>query len=155
MLDCERMFGFTVRALDWFNDSTAFDKALLLVTTITANEGSLFHLRNYIAIPDNNATKCDHLINMLRAKLPNTVSPLKIMWSDLDENVICLLVVILMIATQIVHVEFFVHLGHHQVEDRDQVSWVVFHLTVQLGVISKDVAAVNVEHGQLQITDFL
>jgi hypothetical protein len=76
------------------------------------------------------------------------------MWTDLDKHIVVLLVTILMVTAQVVHVEFFVHLRHHQVEDRDQVSGVVFYLTVELGVVGENMTAVNIEHRKLKITDF-
>jgi hypothetical protein len=76
------------------------------------------------------------------------------MWTDLNEHIVVLLVTILMVTAQVVHIKFFVHLGHHQVENRDQVSGVVFHLTVELGVVRENVTAVDIEHRKFKITDF-
>jgi len=67
VLDSKRVFGLAVWALNRLNYTAALNKSLFFLTTVVADECSLFHFRYYVSIPNYNTTKGNHLVNMLRA----------------------------------------------------------------------------------------
>lgn len=147
MLNLELMLGLTMLALDRLNDSAALNEPFFLVVAICAQKGSLFHLRDNVAIADDDATQGDHLVNVLGTKLTDAVGLAEVVRTDLDEDILLLFVGTNdLLPSEIIHIKLFVDLGYNKIEDRDQVSGVILNLAVQLRVERVDVTAVNIKH---------
>lgn len=155
MLDLELMLCMAILALERLNYLASLDESLFFGVAVCAQECSLFHFWDDISIPNDNASKRDHLVNVLRTELSDPVRLEEVVWPDLDEDIFLLFVSNHLLTAQVVHVEFLVDLRDHQIEDWDQVSGVVLDLAVELWVVLVNVRAVDVEDLELQVTHFL
>jgi hypothetical protein len=83
------------------------------------------------------------------------------MWTHLNNVIITELVIVhvvvsilLVLPAYVVHVELLVDLGDHQIEDRDDVCWVVLDLPIKHLVKLENVIAIDIEHVGVHLTDF-
>lgn len=80
---------------------------------------------------------------------------------DLDDCVQVLIlfelhILIFLLATnENVHVELFVNLCNNEIEDWDDIGWVIYNLAVQTLIELEDMIAVNLQHILVEFTDFL
>ena len=58
-------------------------------------------------------------------------------------------------STNIVHVKFFEDLSHNQIEDGDDICWVVFNLAVQSLIELEEMVTVDIEDIKVKIPDLL
>ena len=88
-------------------------------------------------------------------KLADTVNSAKVVRADLDDLIVAVLIVVHVVvcvvisslaAANVVHVQLFVDLGDHQIEDGDNVGRVVLNLAVERLIELEDVIAIDVKN---------
>ena len=89
---------------------------------------------------------------MLGAELANTVDLSQVVRSDLDDLLVAELIIVhvvvgflVVLPANVVHVELFVYLSDDEIEDRDNVGWVVLDLPVEHLVEGEDMVTIDVE----------
>lgn len=153
VLDHKLVLCFAMSTLYRLNDSATLNKTFFLGIAVAAEEGCLLHFRDNISVADDDTAQGYHLIDVLRTKLSYAVGLEEIVRPYLNKNVILLVLVTNnLFASKVVHIKLLVDLGNNKIKDRNQVSWVVFNLSVQLWVVGEDVAAVNVKDLHLHFT---
>lgn len=122
-----------------------------------------FHLRHDVTVADDDTSECHQLVDMVRAELSNPVNLPEVMWSDLDDLVefsvfIHKLVIHLLITlSQSVDIEAEISVGlrDHEIEDWNNICWVVNNLAVQAWVICEDVVTVHLKYILVNLPDLV
>lgn len=58
---------------------------------VVALESGLLHFGNDIAISNDNAAESDHFVDVLWAEFSDSVMLFQVVWTDLDEDIILLI----------------------------------------------------------------
>lgn len=138
--DFERVLVITHLAFGRLND-TAFLKLLsLFFVAFGADKRSDFHFRNHIRATNYDTPERDQFFNIRGFHLTDAVHLSKVVRTYLDDCVglsvvvlhvhIAIVLVFAAHANHTVQVAFFETLGDYQIEDRDDIAWVVFQLAV-------------------------
>lgn len=150
-----------VNAVCWLVNATHLNCAFFFSEALCASKVRFFHFRDDIAVADDDTSERDEFFNVSWSQLPDAVHSSKVMGTHLDNVIITELVIVhvvvsilLVLPANVVHVELLVDLGDHQIEDRDDVSGVVFDLPIEHLVELEYVVAVNIEHICVHLTDF-
>lgn len=93
-------------------------------------------------------------------KLADTVNSAKVVGADLDDLIVAVLIVVHVVVrvmigslatANVVHVQLFVDLGDHQIEDGDNVGWVVLNLAVKSLIKLEYVVAIDVKDVAIEL----
>lgn len=150
-----------VRTVGWFEDATHLHGALLFAEALHASEMSLLHLRNDVTVADDDAPQRDQFFDVAGAKLTDTEDSAQVVWSHLDDLVVEFVVthelvsIVLGLTTDVVHIELLVDLGHHEIENGNDIRRVVLNLAVKHLIILKDMVTVDVQHISVEFAHFL
>ena len=98
---------------------------------------------------------------MAWAQLADAEDLAKVVRSNLDDLVVEFVVsheligIVLSLTADVVHIELLVDLGHHEIENGNDVRGVVLNLAVKHLIVLEDMIAVNVEDVSVEFTHFL
>lgn len=99
---------------------------------------------------------------MVRAKLSDSVDFAKVVRTHLDDLIITELVIVhivvsilVILSANVVHVQFFEDLRDDQIENGDDVCWVVLNLLIEHLIKLEDVVTINFKHVAIELSDFL
>jgi len=122
----------------------------------------LFHFRDDITVANDNTAKRDQLFDVIWAKLSDSVDFAKVVRAHLDDLVITELIVVhvvvsilVVLSTDVVHVQLFEDLRDDQIENGDNVGWVILDLPVKHLIKLEHMVTINFEHVAVELSDFL
>ena len=98
---------------------------------------------------------------MAWAQLTDAEDLTKVVRSNLDDLVVEFVIsheligIVLSLTADVVHIKLLVDLGHHKIENGNDVRGVVLNLAVKHLIVLEDVIAVNVEDVSVEFTHFL
>ena len=116
----------------------------------------MLHFWYNVTIANDDAAKSHEFVDVLRSQLTDAICSLEVVGSDLDKDIVHLLVVShVLLTSKVVHVEFLEDLSHNEIENRNDVRRVVFNLAVKLRVIRKNVGTVYIKHLHFHVSNFL
>ena len=152
----------TVDTVGRLKDATHLDRPLLLAEALGASEVRLFHLGHDVAVADDNAAERDQLLDVVRAELADAIHFAKVVRAHLDDLVVAKLVIVhivvsivLVLPTDVVHVELLEHLRDHQIEDRDDIRRVVLNLPVQHLIELEHMVTVDLQDVAIELAHLL
>lgn len=105
VLDNELVLALAVLAFDGFHDASTLDEAFFLCVAVVAEECCLLHFRHNITVADNDTTQSYQLVDVFGSQLSDAEVLPQVEGSDLDKNIILLVVVAhVLLTTEVVHV---------------------------------------------------
>ena len=134
----------------WLSDLTSLDVSEFLLLTFGALEIGFFHLWDSVGGSDDNTFKGDKLVNLTWVELTNLEDLPHVEWSNLNNLVVILVHIILaktvesILVACIVFDILVINPSSNQIENWNDIGWIVFQLFVELLVKSVHVVAVNI-----------
>ena len=152
----------TVRTEGRLEDATHLDRSLFLSEALGAGEVRLFHFGHDVTVADDDTAERDQLLDVVWAELADAIHFTQVVRAHLDDLVVAELVVVhvvvsivLVLPSDVVHVELLEHLRDHQIEDWDDVRRVVLNLPVEHLIELEDVVAVDLEDVAVELAHLL
>ena len=119
----ERVALVAVLTEGWLLDAASLYASFLFSLTFHALEVSFFHLRYNITVANDNSSESDKFINMVGVQLSDPVDLPEVVWSDLNDGILVLLLVELHFLVSLIasrhnfHSNIFVTLRDYKIED--------------------------------------
>ena len=109
----------------WLLDLSEMNRDHLFSLTLDTHEVSLLHLRDNIAVADDDSTERDQLVDVAWAKLPHSVYLPEVLGAYLDDLVVLvqfiklhvLIIFSSVLSTNLVDLQLLEDLCDHQIED--------------------------------------
>lgn len=145
----------------WLRDLSTLDVLVDFELALGASEASLFHLGGGVGGSDDDTLEGDELVNVRWVKLTDLVNLPKVEWPNLDNLLPNVLVwnsgplSIIVVVLSVVNNILLVHLHSYEIENRNDICWIIFELPVKGSVELKYVIAVDIEGVFLSFSDFL